>query len=792
MKNKRFLSLIALVLMCAVLLPCMASCKHQADYTETEVAVYTIYSIKDESTTDEAIIQTELALNRILFYRLGMCVKLCLYTEDEYEAAIEAKIAEIKAYNEEKKNNKNDKTSRDNSSDDVSKEVYTGDKLLEDLDKGNEIELKKPRLDIFLVRGYDKYLSYVDDGVLTALDEKLAGDAKLIKNYIHPSFLDAAKVGGKTYGVPCNTAIGEYEYIVFDKELLEKYKYDSKTMGNLEDVQEYLATIKEGEEDIIPLLNASESNKHDFMFENGYATMLDSTGHVLPTYDDENLLKHYAMIARYKALGYFESNTGLTADNEDARFAISFVKGNETTLAELSAKTGREYEYNIYRKPTATNSNSIDNIFCISSYCVSNELTDASKILKAILTESDVQNILTYGVENTNYILTDEGQVRYINDTYKLNRNYTGNPFIAYTLEGEAKDKWEVAKNQNLDSGKSNTLGFSIASTKFTYKDEDGNTVTVYEPNYDEIMRNIIAKYYPSFINGTSVDFDIDAVTETATAQIYEKIRNDIKTEYENRHQSTIRAEILQAFENTAEAAALYNKAKETTMTSVKNAAKRSMKTALLRELRAKYESEGVEKTSAEISAEADEMLTDEYIEQHLNEYYSEDAINEYINSAYEGDVTALVNERLAERIATPAYQAQINAYVSSSEYAELVEDRFSKSGIEDLNSEIDNALSTDIKSVADKLIAEFNTEIEAAVNKFVEDYAGLLEKSKNDLLADIGYLKAEKQLDENGEEVKDGTTTYTELYDSYFKFVWEGKIKTQYYKAFGDPDQPN
>ncbi len=794
MKKKRYFSLVALVLLCAMLLPCMASCKQEADYSQSEVAVYTIYSIKDESTTDEAILQTELALNRVLFYRLGMCVKLCLYTEDEYEDAIKAKIAEIEKYNEEKKNNKKykDKTSSNAPSDDVSGDVYTGDKLLEDLDHGIEIELKKPRLDIFLVRGYDNYLSYIEDGVLTALDEKLAGDAKLINNYIHPSFLGAAKVNSKTYGVPCNTAIGEYEYIVFDKELLEKYEFDVKTMGNLEDLQEYLAAVQEGEEDVIPLLNASESNKHDFMFEDGYATMLDSTGHVMSTYEDEDLMQYYAMIARYKASGYFASKNGLTAENEDARFAVSFIKGNENTLAELSKKTGREYEYNIYRMPKATNANTIDNIFGISKYCVSNELTDASKLLKAMLTDPDVQNILTYGVENTNYILTDNNQVQYINDTYRVNRNYMGNPFIAYTIDGEPLDMWEVAKNQNLDSEKSNTLGFSLTQEKFTYKDEDGKEVEVFEPDYNTILKDVISKYYPKLLSGTAVDFDIAAVTEAATAQIYDNIRNDLKTEYESRNQAALKAEILAAFENTAEAAALYKEASDSTMVSVKNAAKRSMRTALLKELRAKYEKEGVDKTTTEITAEVDEMLTDAYIEEHLNEYYTEEAIQEYIDSAYDASVTAVVDERIAEHVASASYQAQINAYVSSSEFNEMVEDRFSKSGLEELNNEIDKALSADIKTVSDTIIAELNSEIESAVTAFVEDNATLLDKSNDELLAAIGYYKAEAEVDENGKEVENGKITYSEAYESYFQFVWEGKIKTQYYKVFGDPDKPN
>ena len=96
--------ILCILLSLLLLAPMFASCQQEADFTETEARIYTLYTIVDESTTPEAIQKVELALNRILFYRLGVILKLEMVTEDQYDKLIEDKFAEVEAYQLEKKN----------------------------------------------------------------------------------------------------------------------------------------------------------------------------------------------------------------------------------------------------------------------------------------------------------------------------------------------------------------------------------------------------------------------------------------------------------------------------------------------------------------------------------------------------------------------------------------------------------------------------------------------------------------------------------------------------------------
>lgn len=810
MKNRRLISVITLFMVIAMLIPTLASCTKEADYTETKVPVYTIYSIKSDDTTDDAVRAVELAMNRIIFYRLGVCVKLMLYTADEYEAAVEAKYAEIEAYKAEqeanKKNNTSSEPSDESETSEVSEDILTGEKLLDNLENGIDTVLEAPRLDIFLIRGFDEYSKWANEKKLAALDEKLASEAKLIKDYVHPYFFQAAKIGTKTYGVPCNTTIGQYRYIVFDKELLNKYKLDAKTMCSVSDLQEYLELIKENEPDIIPMQTATDSSDYAFMFENGFATYVDSTGHVLSSYEDEGLLSYLAMIARYNALGYFNTADGKTAETDpDTRFAVSFIDGDAQSIKDLEAATGREYDYNVYQVPTATNYNTIDSLLCISQYCTSNELDDVAKLLSLIYTDTDLQNLLAHGVKNEHYTLDDNDQVVKIKDAdgnaYSVDRIYAGNQFISTTLAGEDKEIWERAKEQNRAAVISNTLGFSVTQSSFTYKDENKKKLTIYEPDYCKILSDVIKKHYPTLMQGKAVDFNIDEFTAAATQTVYDNIRKALADEFANKLKTQKSAEILAEYEKTDEAKSLYQTAYDSMMKSIKNSVKRQLKNKFIKELTEKYKAEGVEKTSKEISDEAEAMVTEELIEENKFSTYTEEQFLELVNAQYNQQITKKVNTLVNEYLNGDEYAKELAAYTATEEFANEVEARFVKSGKEEVDAAIDANIAGEISSISAEIIAEFNSEIEAAINKFVEESLPLLladpDKSfegytKEKILTDIGYYTEEIETDEDGEPVEGAEPTYTAKYDSYFEFVWQGKIRTQYYKAFKDPDAAN
>lgn len=775
--------LIGLLLIAILILPLLASCNREVAPPEIEAPIYTLYTIAD--ATPEAIRSVELALNRILFYRLGVCIDLIAVSEEEYDQLIEEQYAIVEAEDAAKKNKKStpsDESENGSEESALYDGVLTGEKIIELLEEGIDIHPKKNRLDIFLVRGFEKYFSFASEGKLAALDEKLTSEAKLINDYIHSSLFAAAKVNKKTYGIPVNKKLGSYKYIVFDTELLNKYNFDQKTMFSLEDLEEYLEVIKTNEPEITPLKQAIDTKDFSFMFKDGFAAYIDDNGVVQSTYEDTNVLEYYAMLARYNSYGYF----GNSADDK-ARFAVTFVSGSEEDIAELSEQTGYEYSYNVYQNPVATNEDSIENIFVVSKFVIANELTDVSKVLAQIFTESEIQDLLTYGVQNTHYILNENEQVRRISEDYNMNPAYTGNRFLTHTLEGDDPEKWEKAKKHNIDSIPSKALGFDVIPDSFSYTDDDNNEIKIYEPNYRNIIQEVIDRYYPSIINGTIIDLDIETLKAESHAAVYQEISDDLLETYKERiseeYSSTLRNKLL----NSPKAQELRAKSEEKLISDILD----SVRSILKARLTSKYREElGPNATDEEIDEKVNQELTDELVEENLYLEYSEEEVEILIEATFENAISGEVNTQLNDYYNSDAFERAISSAEKSAEFKQELDQRFANNGDilinETMNSEIANMLLETSKTI----LEDINTELETAINTFVDENSEKLGMTKDEILEELGYLKKASSTgeDEDEDEDDDKEITYEEAFDSYFDFVLD-KITKQYYLIYPLPE---
>ncbi len=842
--------ILCILLSILMLVPMFASCSSEVVIEDIEAEVYTLYTIKDEKTTPEAIRQVELALNRILFHRLGVILKLVMVNEDEYDQLIADKYAEMEEYTLAKKNktNTSESSKASNSEEEVSEDVVTGDDILNILEEGGQIPLEEPRLDIFLVRGYDKYYDLATSGKLVALDEKLNNEGKALRSSIHSTLFTAAKVGNKTYGVPVNNAIGEYTYLVFDADLLAQHNIDPNTLTTLEDLREYLEIVAKNNPDYVPLKNIKESTSLNFLSTEGFPAIvrLNDLGkrHVLNAYDDSQFKDYYAMIARYQALGYLSNGFSSDDNSADAtKYAVRFESGTIDSITKnLQKEYGKEqkFAFTEFSPPIATNENTIDNIFCVSEFVSStDELTDVIEIMEAINTDAQLMNILTYGVENVHYQLDDDGFVVrkeesvQINDPenpdekivvkniYIVDPNHVGNCFITHILKDTEHDTtnanlWIDAIKQNQDAIVSPSLGFTANPKKFSYdvvveiddpknpgqKIEQKDTIDIYEPDYIETINEVINKYYPALLNGTAVEFDYAEIYAKAEAEIVQDFVDRIDEQFEENVLKPIYAEKMREEVTSKQGKEIYAEAEAIVREDLHDDVRKKLKNKLT----SKFKSENPEATSSEITAMVNEALTEDYINENFSSYYSEEEIIEKVESRYLGDLESAIEDAIDEIEDTDEYAKAFKDLQNSEEYQTQLNLMLTHDAPNKILVLVDDYISEALVAYTDSIIAEIEAAIKAEVDKFIEENAEILGLTAEQILLEIGYYEEAKPETE-GEE-SDATTEETpaegegegegeeekvELvakYETWFDFVFEEKIVKTYYSIFGDPNQ--
>jgi len=326
---------------------------------------------------------------------------------------------------------------------------------------------KVGQLDIIWIDSYERYIEYINNDWLSRLDDELSAGSKKLKEYISPSLLAWAKwAGNGTYAIPNNSVIGEYTYLLLNKKLVDKYNYDPTLMTSItgSETEKYLNDIAKYETSVnvingtVPVVNSIfwnvnlETRAVEYDSFSLLGEYYNGSRSVDPTVDTNTPLavrniftvssytEQLLTIQKFKDAGYIHADA---ADSDAC--ALKVVKGGK----ELEDLYSEDYYINVLESPRIDEDDIFSSMFGVSSFTVS--ISRSMEIVTYLNTNSDLRNVLQYGVKGVHYELDNDGAVHRLNNDYMMNIRNTGNVFVAYPEEGQPLNIWEYGKLQNLD-----------------------------------------------------------------------------------------------------------------------------------------------------------------------------------------------------------------------------------------------------------------------------------------------------------------------------------------------------
>lgn len=429
----------------------------------------------DGSTTDEAIEAVEAEINRLTQAKYNTAIELHAIDSDDYQKMIDKKITDIDdvkksieaAEESSRKQELEDAINgiladdpKDAETEAPETEAETAETLVNEYGQTVDVypEVEDDQLDIFLVKGYDKYVEYIDNELIQPLDSELADVGKKLYSYIYPSFFDLAMVNGSTYAIPNNHTIGEYELLLVNKDLVKQYDYSADELTKFVDCETFITDIgSQNIAGVTPLLSAVEPANMVYFSSDGNWSVIaqqlnDATDDpetnpesLTPrrVFDVSGFSSTLGIMSRLNSLGYVGNG------NTDGKFAVGVVKGD----GSLYDKYEDEYYINIHAQPVADREEALESAFAVSTY--SKDVSRSMEIITYLNTNEEIRTILQYGVEGVHWTTTgtgDDKALRILSDDYKMNIVDTGNEFLTYPGDGLTMNDWARAKQQNLDS----------------------------------------------------------------------------------------------------------------------------------------------------------------------------------------------------------------------------------------------------------------------------------------------------------------------------------------------------
>ena len=326
------------------------------------------------------------------------------------------------------------------------------------------------------------YLQNAQKGAFLALDDLLQEEGKEMYDQIDPRFWEAAKVGGEIYGVPSEKEIGSMPMWVFTKEYVDKYNIPYEDIHSLEDLEPWLALIKEKEPDVVPMYLTKDYSAPTYMdkiqdpvgIEYG-----DDSLTVKNVFDTEKMQSTLDTMRKYYEAGYINKDAATASDDKSVKRFVT--KGDGQPYAELiwAKDLGYDVVASSIMDTQVTNASARGALTAINKN--SEQLEKAMEFINLVNTDQYLRNLLNYGIEGVHWEKVDVPQEEldaaegkpYIYDCkvkldpekskdYSVPYYVQGGLFNTYVLDNEPIDKWATFKEYNDAAEEAPSFGFDF------------------------------------------------------------------------------------------------------------------------------------------------------------------------------------------------------------------------------------------------------------------------------------------------------------------------------------------
>lgn len=372
------------------------------------------------------------------------------------------------------------------------------------------------------------------------------------KELLGEDILKSTMQDGRLYGIPTYKPYALTPMVIYKQEIADELGIDMSQVKTISDLTDVLRTVKEAYPDMTPLVPVQTGTSgvnmtipevdyltDDYFSPKGVLMGGDMT--VVDYYGTDE----FADIANLARLWYNEglilqdaatttsTSTELMSADNSFCYVASYSYPPEDTAASISAQVGgiplgAVQIGDAYLDTTSINALS----WMVSS--TSDVPEAALKFLNLTFTDADVINLIIYGLEGRDYVLSEDGFMSYpegedastVPYTAQLSCGTLGNFFIMHPMEGTSKESLVWEEEQNHLAKKSPAMGFTF----------DSNGV---KTEYTAVV-NVINQYLPGLLCG-SVDPEVmipefrnklseaglDAIMDAKQTQLDEWVENN-------------------------------------------------------------------------------------------------------------------------------------------------------------------------------------------------------------------------------------------------------------------------
>lgn len=341
--------------------------------------------------------------------------------------------------------------------------------------KMNTIVNTGEAFDIMFVNN-NNYNRFINVGAFEDISDSVKKEAPDLFKFIPEKVWNGTKYNGKIYAVPTYKDSSITQYFVWDDSIVKKYNIDYANIKTLKDLDKPFRAMKAAEGKTYYPLYLIKSDGFSGMF-NQYDDLTLGFNPIGVKIDDQSrkvvsVLEQPDIMDTLKQLHVWYKDGIINPDAPtlgEAPKKLPFFSAQAFPGAEASYQVNNGVEKYVMTQqfgPFYTTSSIQGSLNAISKN--SKYKKEALKFLQAVNTDSQLRNMLAYGVEGTDWQKVSDNVIKRTSDTWTLPAYSQGTFFNMAVVSPNPANQWDAVKKLNEQAKASATLGYALDISKLS------------------------------------------------------------------------------------------------------------------------------------------------------------------------------------------------------------------------------------------------------------------------------------------------------------------------------------
>ena len=303
------------------------------------------------------------------------------------------------------------------------------------------------------------------------IDENMAGLNELMPE----DCWTAMKVDGRIYGVPTYKDVAVSNYAVWDKELVDEYKLDTKSLINLEDLTPTFEKLKADKNDY-PVYVKNDGIYHifDVYDQIGGGTQIlgvrydDKDARVCFTLEEPDIQSELKTIHEWYTKGLINPDAATLSEGRVYNMWRVAQGWESAGITSWGPQMGKEVTVEKVGDTIMSNETVRGSINMISTNSKYPE--KCLQLLDLVNTDTKLRDMFYYGEEGVDFEYTKDNKAHKLNQDWELPGYTQGSYFTVTPIDTDKYGQWDEIKELNEKAVVSEMLGFTFDISEISDK----------------------------------------------------------------------------------------------------------------------------------------------------------------------------------------------------------------------------------------------------------------------------------------------------------------------------------